>query len=64
MPTAAEKAASNRYQAAHIKQVKLALNDRTDQDIMAHLRTIPNVQGYLKELIRHNMNKVDKNGQT
>lgn len=59
-----DRAASARYHANHIKRLPINLNDRTDQDIMEHLRTITNVQGYLKELIRHDMNKVNKNGQT
>ena len=52
MPTAADKAANAKYQAEHIKQIKLKLNDRTDQDILQHLQGINNVQGYIKTLLR------------
>lgn len=52
MPTAADKAANAKYQAEHIKQIKLKLNDRTDQDILQHLQGINNVQGYIKALLR------------
>ena len=56
MPTAAEKAATAKYKAAHIKQIKFTLNDRTDQDILQHLESISNVQGYLKDLLREKIN--------
>lgn len=46
------KSPAARYQAAHIKQIKFCLNDRTDQDIIKHLETVDNVQGYIKSLIR------------
>lgn len=52
MPTEADRRAAAKYQAAHIKQVLVKLNDRTDQDILTHLKGITNVQGYLKSLIR------------
>ena len=34
------------------KQVKFKFNLRTDADILAHLEAQPNVQGYVKRLIR------------
>ncbi len=52
MASEAQKAASAKYQASHIKQVKFTLNDRTDQDILRHLQDVSNIQGYLKSLIR------------
>lgn len=55
MPTEADRRAAAKYQAAHIKQVLVKLNDRTDPDILAHLESIPNVQGYIKALIRADM---------
>lgn len=45
------------YNQEHTKQVKLALNLKTDADIIQHLKTVPNVQGYIKTLIRENMAK-------
>lgn len=47
--------ASARYHASHIKRLPVNLNDRTDQDIIDHLATIDNVQGYIKALIRRDM---------
>lgn len=55
MPTEADRRAAAKYQAAHIKQVLVKLNDRTDPDIITHLEGVDNVQGYLKSLIRADM---------
>ena len=60
MPTNAEKAATARYKAAHIKRVNIALNDRTDTDILKHLESIDNVQGYIKSLIRSDIMKKEQ----
>lgn len=35
----------------------LKLSKTTDADIIKHLETIPNIQGYLKNLIREDMKK-------
>lgn len=51
-PSARVKA-SMKYNSANVKQVKLALNKNTDADIIAILETKENVQGYIKDLIRH-----------
>lgn len=50
-----DKQAIARYQATHIKRLPVNLNDRTDQDIIDHLATIDNVQGYIKSLIRRDI---------
>jgi hypothetical protein len=44
--------ASLKYNQANVKQFKLALNKKTDADIIRILETKDNVQGYIKELIR------------
>lgn len=46
-----------RYNATHVKQVKLALNIKTDKDIIEHLAAVENVNGYIKKLIRKDMKK-------
>lgn len=46
-----------RYDATHTVQVKLKLNIKTDADILEKLKTVPSKQGYIKELIRKDMNK-------
>lgn len=48
--------ASMKYNAKMVKQIKFNLNRETDADIIAHLERCGNIQGYLKELIRRDMN--------
>ena len=43
------------YQKENVKQIKIALNRETDADIIAYLDTLPNKNGYLKQLIRDDM---------
>lgn len=38
-------------------QVKLKLNNRTDADIIYRLKEVGNKQGYIKKLIRQDINK-------
>ena len=40
------------YDRANTKQVKFKFNLKTDMDILEHLRKQPNIQGYIKQLIR------------
>ena len=46
---------SQAYNQKNVKQVKLALNLKTDADIIQYLESIPNMQGYIKALIRNDM---------
>lgn len=55
MATEAQRAADARYKAAHTKQIKLVLNKNTEKDLIAYLAGIGNVQGYIKSLIRADM---------
>lgn len=55
MATEAQKRASAKYDRANTKTYALKLNVKTDADIMARLAEVPNVQGYLKQLIRRDM---------
>ena len=52
MATKAQIKASNKYNQANIRQVKLNLNRKTDADIIKHLESQESIQGYIKELIR------------
>ena len=47
--------AAMKYNAKNVKQVKLNLNRKTDADIIDHLDQCGNVQGYIKDLIRKDM---------
>lgn len=50
--------ANAKYDKVNTKSVFLKLNVKTDADILEHLETVGNKQGYIKELIRKDMNGV------
>lgn len=50
-------AAQDRYNKLTRRRYVINLNKNTDQDIIDHLDQLDNVQGYIKELIRANVNK-------
>ena len=56
MATEAQLKAIKKYDKANTKQLVLKLNKKTDKDILTHLDALPNKQGYIKELIREDMN--------
>ena len=43
------------YNKANTIRLPINLNKETDKDILLHLSTIPNKQGYIKDLIRSDM---------
>lgn len=47
--------ASVKYNKANVKQIKLNLNIKTDADIIQRLAECGNMQGYIKSLIRKDM---------
>lgn len=57
MASEAEKRAARKYDEAHTVQVKMKLNKKTDADILDKLDSVPNKQGYIKGLIREDLNK-------
>lgn len=52
MVTDAQKRAAAKYDKSHTKGVYIKLNKTTDADILNRLQEVGNVQGYIKELIR------------
>ena len=56
--TPAKREAIKRYDAVSTKQIHLKLNIKTDADILEKLDSIKNVQGYIKDLIRKDLNPV------
>lgn len=48
-----------RYNEKTRRRYVLNLNKNTDGDILEHLEKLPNVQGYLKELIRKELIRAD-----
>lgn len=55
MASKAQARASAKYDAGHTKQIKMKLNYETDKDIIERLEQVGNKQGYLKELIRKDL---------
>jgi hypothetical protein len=51
----AHKKAAIKYAVKNTTRVHIALNNTTDKDIIDHLETVGNKQGYIKELIRKDM---------
>lgn len=52
-----QKKAQAKYDAANTKQVRLKLNTRTDADILERFDRCDNVQGYIKRLVRADIEK-------
>ena len=48
----AQKRASRKYNEANTRQIKFGFNLIYDADILAKLDSVPNKQGYIKDLIR------------
>lgn len=57
MATEAQKRAIAKYDAANTTRVMLKLNNKTDADILQKLAEVQNKQGYIKELIRKDLQK-------
>lgn len=55
--TQAQRKAIDKYDKANTKQICLKLNLNTDEDILNYLESMENKQGFIKELIRKEMNK-------
>ena len=55
MATESQKKANARYDAKATRQIKLKLNINTDADILNKLDAVDNKQGYIKELIRKDL---------
>ena len=55
MASAAQIRANEKYDKVHTTGVYLKLNNETDKDILEYLASVPNRQGYIKQLIRKDM---------
>lgn len=53
----AQKKAVRKYDKEHTKQIMLKFNLETDADILAKLEEVENKQGYIKQLIRQDIEK-------
>ena len=57
MATEAQRRASAKYKAKYQRRWLIGVNRRTEPDLLEHLESLPNVQGYIKGLIRADMSK-------
>ena len=57
MTTEAQKRAVAKYDAENTRKIVLKLNNGTDADILKRLDTVGNRQGYIKRLIREDIEK-------
>lgn len=57
MAAEAQIKAQAKYDAENTRQVHLKLNLRTDGDVLEKLDSVPSKQGYIKRLIRADMEK-------
>ena len=57
MTTDAQKRASAKYDAQATTRLSIKLNYKTDADILQKLEEVDNKQGYIKELIRRDLEK-------
>lgn len=55
MATESKRKANAKYDREHTTGVFLKLNKETDKDILEKLSSVPNRQGYIKDLIREDM---------
>ena len=55
MASEAQKRAVAKYDKANRTSQIIKLNHKTDADILTHLETVGNKQGYIKALIRADM---------
>lgn len=53
--TSSQTKASMKYDKANTKQITFKFNLNTDADILEKLASVPNKQGYIKELIRKDL---------
>lgn len=57
MATEAQIRAQKKYDAANTRQFHMKLNRNTDRDVIEKLDSVPNMQGYIKQLIRADLNR-------
>lgn len=55
MTTEAQKRAQAKYDKTNTTQIILKLNKKTDADILEKLQSVGNRQGYIKDLIRKDL---------
>ena len=52
MVTEARRRANTKYDKLNVRQLKIKLNLNTDKDVIARLKASGNMSGYIKSLVR------------
>ena len=58
MASESQRKANAKYDKAHCTNFHLKLNNETDKDILEKLYSVPNIQGYIKQLIRQDIGSI------
>ena len=58
--TEAQRRARNKYNKKMIRNITVSLNRKTDDDIIVFLENKENIGGYIKSLVRKDMDKAKK----
>lgn len=58
--TEAQRRARNKYNKKMIRNLTVSFNRKTDDDIIVFLETKENIGGYIKSLVRKDMDKAKK----
>lgn len=58
--TDAQRRATAKYDAKATRHYHLKLNRKTDADVIAALDAAPSTQGYIKALVRANINAMER----
>lgn len=58
--TEAQRRARNKYNKKMIRNLTVSLNRKTDDDIIVFLENKENIGGYIKSLVRKEMDKAKK----
>lgn len=59
MATEAQLKAGRKYDREHTRQIHLKLNRRTDGDVLEKLDSVQSKQGYIKSLIRADLERAE-----
>lgn len=55
--------AKMKYDKTHVKQYPLRMNLVYDADVIEKLSSVPNVQGYIKQLIREDIARTENKNE-
>ena len=53
----------NNYEKENLRQIRLKINRKTEPELLEWIEKQDNIQGYIKQLIRENMERAKKKGR-